>query len=76
MSNRLEYERSIRIDIHGQIIQLRRDPKGEEKRIRATLRKPSPSVSLENDRFQQQVKVTTEENRRLRGFLEQVGCHG
>ncbi|XP_025087523.1 gamma-aminobutyric acid type B receptor subunit 2-like isoform X6 [Pomacea canaliculata] len=53
------------------IIQLRRDPKGEEKRIRATLRKPSPSVSLENDRFQQQVKVTTEENRRLRGFLEQ-----
>ena len=55
-----------------QIIQLRRDPKGDDKRIRATLRKPSNRYSDEEDHFQHKVRMAAEENRRLRGFLEQV----
>ena len=55
-----------------QIIQLRRDPKGDDKRIRATLRKPSSRYSDEEDHFQHKVRLAAEENRRLRGFLEQV----
>ncbi|KAL8614388.1 hypothetical protein ACOMHN_007726 [Nucella lapillus] len=53
------------------IIQLRRDPKGDDQRIRATLRKPARRGSEEDDHFHVKLRIASEENRRLRICLEQ-----
>ncbi|GFN93872.1 gamma-aminobutyric acid type b receptor subunit 2 [Plakobranchus ocellatus] len=57
------------------IIQLKRNPKGDESRVRATLRQSTKKTTkFEFAAQRERMKATSEENRRLRGFLEQRAC--
>ncbi|RUS81651.1 hypothetical protein EGW08_010568 [Elysia chlorotica] len=54
------------------IIQLKRNPKGDESRVRATLRQSAKKTTkFEFAAQRERMKATSEENRRLRGCLEQ-----
>ncbi|CAG5121836.1 unnamed protein product, partial [Candidula unifasciata] len=54
------------------IVQLKRNPKGNEQRVRATLGHCSKqSKKTEYSVHREKMRETLEENRRLRGFLEQ-----
>ncbi|KAK3779397.1 hypothetical protein RRG08_061642 [Elysia crispata] len=54
------------------IIQLKRNPKGDESRVRATLRQSAKKTTkFEFAAQRERIKATCDENRRLRGFLEQ-----
>ncbi|XP_059157724.1 gamma-aminobutyric acid type B receptor subunit 2-like [Physella acuta] len=55
------------------IIQLKRNPKGDEQRVRATLNRSNKKSSKSESLHKEKIRTTVEENRRLRGFLEQVG---
>ncbi|GFR92895.1 gamma-aminobutyric acid type B receptor subunit 2 [Elysia marginata] len=59
------------------IIQLKRNPKGDESRVRATLRQSAKKTTkFEFAAQRERMKATCEENRNLRTLLEQVGRLG
>ena len=70
----MPYVRLIIYDNHYnviQLIELRRYPKGDEKRMRATLRKATKKVTTDSD-LQQKIRHLGEDNYRYRQMLESV----
>lgn len=55
-----------------QMITLRRNPKGNDTRVRATLKKTSKKDAIDSSELQLKIRTIGDENRKLREILAQV----
>lgn len=55
-----------------QVVELQRDPEGEDKRVRATLKKPSKRDKNGASDLHDRVKILSDENIRYKDILEEV----